>query len=194
MSALSHPKFLMPSISLVSYPIPPCPVLVDSSSCDCFINNDFVNTHECSTNVMPPLQLCLFNGTSNSTITQAINLSIDFTTDDITSLAPSYSLLLGHNWLTCHNPLIDWVSSSISFHVPEQSFPASPSTPLQPPELLPPAEPTPSDPPYFFNHKALPTALISVPAFIMVCCRKGSIELMKEENMTRKQQHCWHSI
>ena len=82
---------------------------------------------------MPPLQLQLFDGTSNFMITQAINLSIHFPSSDITPmmfyvtpLDGSCFLILGHNWLTHHNPLIDWVSSSISFRSPKQDMPTPP--------------------------------------------------------------------
>ena len=51
-------------------------------------------------------------------------------------------IVLGHNWLTCFNPLIDWVLSSIEFWTFAGSLPAPPSTPS--PDL--PGKPVPSLP------------------------------------------------
>jgi hypothetical protein len=165
------------SVNLISYDIPSISTLVDSGSSNCFIDTTFVNEHVISTFSISPLQLCLFDGTTNSTITQAINLSVHFQTSDITLMTFYVTLLdgscspvLGHNWLSHYNLLIDWVMSSISFHSPEQNMQAPPSSTPQPLDLPPPADSTPPDsPPSFSQRKALPITIISAPAFALAC-------------------------
>ena len=83
-STLLDPQSLMSFVTLISYDIPSVSVLVDFGSSDCFIDTTFINEHAISSYPDPPLQLQLFNGTTNSTITQAINLSVRFQTSDIT--------------------------------------------------------------------------------------------------------------
>jgi hypothetical protein len=183
-SPLLDPQSLMSSVNLISYDIPSVSALVDSGSSDCFIDTTFINEHVISTYSVPPLQLHLFDGTMNSTITQAINLSVCFQTSDITPtifyvtpLDGSCSLVLGHNWLTRYNPLIDRVTSSISFRSLEQNIQAPPSSTLQPSDLPPLADPTPSDsPPSFSQRKAPPITIISAPAFALACRLQGSVQ------------------
>ena len=173
----------MSSVTFLSHDLTPVLTLVDSSSFDCFIDSTYVNEHSLSSYPVPPVQLRLFDGTTNSTITQAIDLSLCFQTSDITPttlyvtpLDGSCSLVLGHNWLTCHNLLIDWVSSSILFRSPEQPISVPPSSPLKPPDSLPPADPTPDVPLSFSQCKAPPITIIGAPTFALACCLQGSVQ------------------
>ena len=78
--------------------------LIDSRSTHCFVDFKFVDTHHLKTSTTPPVALCLFNGLSNSTISEIANLSIIFSTGDcinmdfyITPLDSFCSLVLGYN-------------------------------------------------------------------------------------------------
>ena len=98
--------------------------LLDSGSSHCFLDNSIVNTYKLPTvPVNPPLQLWLIDGTANHVITQQVNVRAHF--DDttelplamfVTSLDASCSVVLGLNWLTRYNPLVDWVDRQLTFH------------------------------------------------------------------------------
>ena len=92
----------------------PFQALVNSKSTHCFIDSKFIDTHHLKTSATPPVTLCLFDGSSNNTISEIANLSIIFFTGDcmnlnfyITLLDSSYSLILEYNLLAQHNSLID---------------------------------------------------------------------------------------
>jgi len=73
---------------------------------DCFIDTKLINKNNFQTYSIPPMQLCLFDGTTNNLITHAVNLPVHLSTGDVTlmtfyvtPLDGSCAIILGHNWL-----------------------------------------------------------------------------------------------
>ena len=122
MSALSNPDSLILSLSSDTLPNVSLVSLVDSGSSESFIDLTFVNIHHLLTCGIPPIKLRLMDGTSNSVITQSLDLPILFPTGEIqnltffvTPLDQGCMIVLGHRRLTRFNPMIDWVLGRIPF-------------------------------------------------------------------------------
>jgi len=161
-------------------------MLVNSGSTHCFLDSVFARGHSLPTIPTPPVELRLFDGTSNNIISKVVSLPVKFPSGEcmtfdfyVTSLDSCCSLVLGHSWLTRYNPLIDWVTGSISFRPPSV---------LQSPASVPPVETlvnlpfpltenplqfTPSETP-LSNPKRPHIAIISAPALLRASRLSGS--------------------
>ena len=110
-------------------------------------------------------------------ITEAVELPICFSPNNlssidfyVTALDPSCLIVLGHNCLTRHNPLTDWVSGSITFRTSKQQDPmTSPMAEI----CANTTKSRPAETP--LKLQAPPIALINVVAFKWVCKMEGSV-------------------
>jgi len=161
-------------------------MLVDSGSMHCFLDSAFAHGHSLPTTPTPPIELHLFDGTSNNIISKIVSLPVKILSGKcitldfyVTLLDSCCSLVLGHSWLIRYNRLIDWVSGSISFRPPYllQSLASVP-----PVEILvnPPFSPV-ENPLQFTlsetslsNPKRLHIAIINAPALLQASCLTGS--------------------
>ena len=89
------------SSSLISDSLFHFSALIDSGSTHCFMDTKFVKSHHLPVVPINPIELKLFDGTSNSIITQSLDLSVIFPTGEsmlfnfyVTPPDPSCSMVL----------------------------------------------------------------------------------------------------
>src|SRR3979490_394562 len=120
-STLSKNSLVL-NLTCIHMPENPLVTLLDCGSSDCFIESQVVQKYSLPTISVPPIPLKLFDGSTNSTITQTTTLPIRFLTGKlqtfffyVTCGEGSCSAVFGYTWPPRHNPTIDWVLGSISF-------------------------------------------------------------------------------
>ena len=181
-SALSSDALYVP-LSSPNYPHMPLRALVDSGSSHCFIDISVAQKHSLPIRSITPIPLRLFDGLSRSMIQFMISLPIAFPSGKIckipfyvTTLDNSASVVLGYDWLTRYNPLVDWAKGLITFQ--DSDTPNSSSPPMaNNSEDSRPSDDANSDTPSDTSPTAPPVSFIGAPAFIRACKLPGSVQM-----------------
>ena len=82
----------------------------------------------------------------------------------MTNLEGTYPVVLGHNWLTQHNPVINWKEGTLTFPPLEQRL-LEPATQLTNPDIALPKDPQPATPHISF---------VNVAAYQRACNKEGA--------------------
>ena len=157
------------------------PALINSGSSHCFIDPKFASQHLLSLTSIPPIKLKLIDGTiSNSVINQTLELPVKFPSSKCMTISlfvflldSSTPLVLEYNWLTCYNPLIDWVLGSITFHPQLLEKSNLPLTSFARSAQLPSHQPSYSDA-LLSSTPALTVSIINSAAFLCACKLPGA--------------------
>jgi Aspartyl protease len=123
LNAINSPKFkalLIPVISL-HFPNLSFSCMIDCGSSHCFIDSHYAKVNHFQIVSVPCMRLRLIDGSSPSYIMRATDISVQFPCGTIhqvrfliTKLDTKFPAVLGLDWLTLHNPLIDWADSSVT--------------------------------------------------------------------------------
>jgi hypothetical protein len=96
--------------------------MIDCGSSHCFIDSHYAKVNHFLVISVPCMRLRLIDGSSLSYITHTTDISVQFpcrTTHQvrflITKLDTKFLAVLRLDWLTLHNPLINWADSSVTF-------------------------------------------------------------------------------
>jgi Retroviral aspartyl protease len=124
LNTINSPKVKALLILVISLHFPNLsfPSMIDCGSSHCFIDSHYAKVNHFPIVSVPCMRLRLIDRSSLSYITCATDISVQFpcgTTDQvrflITKLDTKFPAVLGLDWLTLHNPLINWANSSVTF-------------------------------------------------------------------------------
>src|SRR5258707_14598758 len=96
--------------------------LLDSGATGMFINWSFMQKHQLETTQLPqPILVCNVDGSpnENGSVTEEVHITLCFRHHSerahlaVANLGQQ-TVIIGHSWLTLHNPEVDWVSQKVS--------------------------------------------------------------------------------
>jgi len=144
--------------------------LIDSGSTDCFVNSNFSTTHGLLARDISPCSLTLIDGSVNHLVRSIISLPIQLSCHYscliecyVTNLESTYLVVLSHNWLTQHNPVINWKEGSLTLLSLEHQL-------LEPVTQLNPNKAHFKD----FQLAALHISFVNAVAYRQVCNEEGA--------------------
>jgi hypothetical protein len=115
-------KALLIPVTSLHFPNLSFSCMIDCGSSHCFIDSHYAKVNHFLIVSILQIRLCLIDGSSPSYILCTTDISVWFpcrTTHQvrflITKLDTKFSAVLGLDWLTLHNPLINWADSSVTF-------------------------------------------------------------------------------
>src|SRR5258706_7040541 len=97
-------------------------VLLDSRATGMFINRSFMQKHQLETTLLPqPILVCNVDGSpnENGSVMEEVHITLHFGHHSerahltVANLGQQM-VIIGHSWLTLHNPEVDWVTQKVS--------------------------------------------------------------------------------
>src|SRR5712664_2366703 len=101
-------------------------MLLDSRATGMFINQSFMQKHQLETTPLPqPVLMRNINGSpnENGSVMEEVHITLHFGHHSkrahlaVANLRQQ-TVIIGHSWLTLHNPEVDWVSESLDDAMP----------------------------------------------------------------------------
>jgi hypothetical protein len=125
-------KALLIPVTSLHFPNLSFSCMIDCGSSHCFINPHYAKVNHFPIVSVPQMRLCLIDGSSLSYIMCTTDISVWFpcgTTHQvgflITKLDTKFPAVLRLDWLTLHNPLINWADSSVTFRDHPDTLPVT---------------------------------------------------------------------
>src|SRR5258708_1944384 len=157
--------------------------LLDSRATGMFINWSFVQKHQLETTPLPqPILMHNVNGSpnENGSVMEEVHITLHFGHHSkrahltVANLGQQ-TVIIGHSWLTLHNPEVDWVSQKVSM----MQCPPSCNGCMPPKSNLPPQKS--ATPPSFRQEDAIYVILLTPEWEECICPTSTPSQRLAEE-------------